>query len=305
MAASWRDRLRVTPGERPGLAQLDCRSTPGAPTGGKQAALGALAGDAAEVADLQARLWAQGSSGSPRRLLVVLQGMDTSGKDGTVRHVVGGMNPAGCVVTSFDAPTPTELRHDFLWRITRALPGPGVVGVFNRSHYEDVLIVRVHDLVPEPVWQARYEAINAWEARLVARGTTLVKICLAISADEQRERLLARLDDPTKQWKANPADVTERQSWPAYLEAYDEAIARCSTADAPWYVVPADRKWYRNLAVDRLLLETLRAMDLQWPAPRADLDAMRASLRSGRPCAEGVPARKGVSRRSGTGRGLP
>ena len=278
MTTSFRDLLRVVPDQRPGLASLDCAATPGAPSGGKQAGIAALAEDALELAALQDRLWAQSTAGVPQRLLLVLQGMDTSGKDGTVRHVIGAMNPGGCRVVPFGRPTDEELAHDFLWRATKALPHPGEVGVFTRSHYEDVLIVRVHNLVPQAEWETRYDRINAWEGEEIAAGTTIVKVCLAISLDEQRDRLLARLDDPTKRWKANPDDVTERGFWPDYMTAYDDAVARCSTAEAPWYVVPADRKWYRNLAVARLLIETLREMDPRYPSPDLDLAGMRAAL---------------------------
>ncbi len=279
MSTQLRDLLRVEPGSRPELGTRDCAATPGAK--GKSRALAAAAQDAEVLAGLQERLFAAGKAGGRQRLLLVLQGMDTSGKDGTVSHVIGALNPAGCHITGFGPPTPAERRHDFLWRITRALPGPGMVGVFNRSHYEDVLVVRVHEIVPETEWSTRYDRINAWEATLAAGGTTLVKVCLAISPQEQRRRLLARLDDPTKHWKVNPADITERAFWSAYTTAYDEALARCSTDTAPWYVVPADRKWYRNWAVGRLLLETLTEMDPRFPEPPLDLAGMRAALREG------------------------
>ncbi len=176
-------------------------------------------------------------------------------------------------------PTEEELEHDFLWRAERALPPPGFLGVFNRSHYEDVLIVRVHDLVPAEQWEQRYDQINAWEAELAGQGVTFVKVFLHISYEEQRERLLARIDDPEKHWKVNPADLSERRLWPAYQEAYDAALERCSTAAAPWYVLPADRKWYRNWAVSRLLVETLEDLDPRWPVPEdLDLPALRSAL---------------------------
>ena len=236
---------------------------------------------APELADLQERLFATGKLGDRRRVLLVLQSMDAGGKDGTVKHVVGLVNPAGVTIRSFGAPTKEELAHDFLWRMDRALPAPGQLGVFNRSQYEDVLIARVHDLVPRSVWSRRYGRINTWEKRLAASGCTVVKVFLHISPGEQRERLLDRLDDPSKHWKVGPADIPERHRWDDYQAAYLAALERCSTDVAPWYVVPADRKWYRNWAVTRLLLLTLRELDLQWPEPSGlDLDAMRRELTS-------------------------
>ena len=213
-----------------------------------------------------------------RSLLVVLQGMDTSGKGGTVRHVFSSMNPAGVDVASFKKPTDEELQHDFLWRIERRLPAAGQVMVFDRSHYEDVLIVRVRSLVPEAVWRPRYREIVEFEERVAAAGTTIVKCMLHISYDEQRERLLARLDDPEKHWKFHEGDLEERRRWQDYQAAYEEAIRECSTEAAPWFVVPSDRKWYRNWAVSSLLVETLEAMDPQLPRPDLDVDALKARL---------------------------
>ena len=234
---------------------------------------------AGKLADLQEMLYAEGRGGGKRRLIVLLQGTDASGKDGSVKHVIGLVNPAGVRITSFGKPTKEELRHDFLWRIQRAVPPPGYIGVFNRSQYEDVLIVRVHDLVPAEQWEQRYELINAWEAKQVAAGVTFLKVFLHISYEEQRERLLARLNDPRKYWKVNPGDLDERALWPAYREAYAEMLRRCSTDVAPWYVLPADRKWYRNWALSRLLLETFEAMDPQLPErPELDIPGMRAAL---------------------------
>ncbi len=213
-----------------------------------------------------------------RSLLVVLQGMDTSGKGGTVRHVFSSMNPAGVDVASFKKPTDEELQHDFLWRIERRLPAAGQVMVFDRSHYEDVLIVRVRSLVPEAVWRPRYREIVEFEERVAAAGTTIVKCMLHISYDEQRERLLARLDDPEKHWKFHEGDLEERRRWQDYQAAYEEAIRECSTEAAPWFVVPSDRKWYRNWAVSSLLVETLEDMDPQLPRPDLDVDALKARL---------------------------
>jgi PPK2 family polyphosphate:nucleotide phosphotransferase len=241
------------------LSAADTRATPGVDK--RKHAESAFAADAAELAGLQERLYAEGT----RKVVLLLQGMDTCGKDGTVKHVVGQVNPAGLRITSFKKPTEEELAHDFLWRIRNALPDPGFLGIFNRSQYEDVLIVRVHDLAP---WQGRHEEINRFE---VDAGVTWVKCMLHISSDEQRERLLARLDDPRKRWKFNEGDLAERARWDDYAVAYQDMLERCDSDAAPWYVVPADRKWYRNWAVQQLLLETLRELDPRYPE-RADLD---------------------------------
>ena len=271
------DLLRVEPGTAVQLVDVDPRSTPGTDLGKKDAKEATVAlGD--ELADLQERLHAHGRTAGRGRVLVVLQGMDTSGKGGAVKHVAGLVNPAGVRITGFDKPTEEELAQDFLWRIEKALPPAGAIGVFDRSHYEDVLIVRVHDLVPQSEWETRYDRINEWEANLVEQGVVLLKVMLHISPDEQRERLLARLDDPTKHWKVNPGDIDERAHWHAYQTAYETALTRCSTSAAPWYVLPADRKWYRNWALAHLLLETLQEMGLTWPQPELDLDGMRAAL---------------------------
>ncbi|WP_370287852.1 polyphosphate kinase 2 family protein [Nocardioides sp.] len=259
------------------LAALDTTGTPGF-DGDKAAGERALAELAEPLADLQERLFAEGRSGGRRNVLLVLQGMDTSGKGGTLRSTVGLLDPQGVRITSFKAPTREELAHDFLWRITRALPEVGMVGVFDRSHYEDVLIARVRALAPPEEIERRYEAINAWEAELAAEGTVIIKCFLHISREEQKERLLARLDDPTKHWKFNPGDIDERQLWPAYQEAYEIAIERTSTAVAPWHVVPADRKWYRNLAIATLLDDALRHLDPQWPAADFDVEEQRRRL---------------------------
>jgi PPK2 family polyphosphate:nucleotide phosphotransferase len=266
--------LRV--GEAFRLADVDPASTPGF-TGGRTAAQKALAARGVQLLELQERLWAESRYGGRRRILLVLQGMDTSGKDGIIRHVVRQMNPQGVRLTAFKAPTAEERRHDFLWRVRRRLPGPGEVGVFNRSHYEDVLIVRVHGLVARPTWQRRYAAINRFEDSLVGRGTTIVKVMLHLSKEEQKRRLTARLDRPDKQWKYNPRDVDERTWWEDYQAAYDAALCRCSTP-APWHVVPADRKWYARWAVQQMLLDTLTALDPQWPVPPFDMTTEKARL---------------------------
>jgi PPK2 family polyphosphate:nucleotide phosphotransferase len=273
---SLRDLLRYRPGfTDPGMN--DTRETPGAP--GKRAkTAAAMAALDPRLATLQEQLYAEGVAGGRRRLLLILQGMDTSGKDGTVRRVIGRVNPAGVRVTSFKRPTAAERRHDFLWRITRAVPSGGQLGIFNRSQYEDVLVARVHHLVPETEWSTRYDRINAFERQLVDDGVHLVKVFLHISKQEQKARLLARLDDPTKHWKFNPADVDERLLWEDYMRAYADALSRCSTDYAPWYVVPADRKWYRDFAVTSLLVEALTSMAPQYPPAAFDVDEQRARV---------------------------
>lgn len=231
-------------------------------------------------ADLQEMLYAGSRSGDDRKVLLVLQGMDTAGKGGIVKHVVGAGNPQGIRYASFGKPTEEELSHDFLWRIRKALPTAGHIGVFDRSHYEDVLIVRVHDLVEPEVWDARYDEINAFEKELVDDGTTIIKVAMFVSLDEQKERLAKRLERPDKYWKYNPADVDERELWPKYQEAYQAMLDRTSTEYAPWYVVPCDRKWYSRLAVTELLIEALGGLDLTWPAADFDIEAEKKRLKA-------------------------
>lgn len=245
----------------------------------RDAAEEALADIGQRLAVQQEMLFAQGSAGDPRSVLLVLQGMDTAGKDGVINHVVGLVDPGGVSLVSFKKPTAEELAHDFLWRIEKQVPRAGRLGVFNRSQYEDVLVVRVHNLVPESVWSARYERINDFERRLVAGHTTIVKCFLHVSKSEQTARLLARLDDPTKYWKYNPGDVDERGYWDAYQQAYSAAIGRCDTDAAPWYVIPSDRKWYRNWAVAALLLETLESLNLSYPDAAFDVAEEKRRVR--------------------------
>jgi len=277
-----RDLLRVEPGGPVDLTAIDPRSTPGFPRNldkPKEWAAEELQQVGVELAGHQERLYASAKRGGDRRrLLLVLQAMDCGGKDGTVKHVAGAMNPLGMRITSFGPPTEEELAHDYLWRIRRAVPEPGYVGVFNRSHYEDVLVVRVHNLVPRRTWSQRYDEINRFERELVDDGVVMVKVMLHISPEEQKVRLLERLTDPTKYWKYNPADVDERARWADYQQAYTDALARCSTGYAPWYVVPADRKWYRNWAVSLLLRETLEDLKLTYPPADFDVAAERARL---------------------------
>ena len=259
------------------LTEYDARATPGF-SGTKEEGKVALENLGAEVSDWQERLFAEGRKGGQRSVLLVLQGMDTSGKGGVIRHGAGLMDPQGLRITSFKAPTPAEKRRGFLWRIRQAVPGPGMIGIFDRSHYEDVLIARVRNLVAPPVWNRRYGQINDFEAELAANGVTLLKCFLHISPEEQKTRLAARLDDPTKLWKYNPGDVDERKLWPAYAEAYQAALERCNSVEAPWYVIPSDRKWYRNWAVTTILLETLKSLDPQWPQADFDVETEKQRL---------------------------
>jgi PPK2 family polyphosphate:nucleotide phosphotransferase len=269
------EQLRVEDGVR--LDDIDTRSTPGF-TGGKSQGKAALAAGVDELSTLQEKLFAEGRTGGERSLLLVVQGMDTSGKGGIMRHVVGAVDPQGVDHTAFDAPTERERKHDFLWRVRRALPRAGRIGVFDRSHYEDVLVVRVHELVPESEWSRRFDEINAFEAEVAASGTTIIKVMLHISSSEQLDRLLARLDDASKHWKYNPRDIDDRLRWDDYTQAYQDVLTRCSTSEAPWFVVPADRKWYARWAVQQLMLENLRKLDLQWPTATFDVDAERRRL---------------------------
>lgn len=269
------DALRV--GEGFTLADVDPRSTP-VFTGEKADGKAALAEADEELDHLQEQLYAHGRSGGAERVLLVVQGMDTSGKGGIMRHVVGSVDPQGVELTAFKAPTAEEKAKPFLWRIRQALPGPGMIGVFDRSHYEDVLVVRVHDLVPPGQWKRRYATINTFERGLVEDGTTMIKVMLHVSNGEQRERLAERLERPDKYWKYNPGDVDERMHWDDYQEAYQAALERCSTDAAPWFVVPADRKWYARLAVQQLLLEHLRGLGLTWPEADFDVEAEKERL---------------------------
>lgn len=272
---SLSELLRV--GESFDLSRLDPRSTPGF-SADKVAGQLAMADSVPRLSELQERLWAESRAGGTRSVLLVVQGMDTSGKGGIMRHVVGAVDPQGVSITAFKAPTPEEKRHDFLWRIRRALPGPGLIGVFDRSHYEDVLIVRVLSLAPRSTWARRYSTINRFEASLVARGTRVVKVMLHISNKEQRERLAERLDRPDKHWKYNPGDVDQRAHWDEYMQAYQDALTRCSTQAAPWHVIPADRKWYARWAVQQLLIDTLDDMAPTWPEADFDVEVEKERL---------------------------
>lgn len=261
--------LSVKPGKRVRLKDFDPDYTGGAK--GKQAARKELEANIRVLDELSYRLYAE----SKRSVLLVLQGMDTAGKDGTIRSVMRGFNPQECHVTAFKQPSAEELAHDFLWRIQKAAPRKGSIGIFNRSHYEDVLVVRVHGLAPRKEWESRYGRINAFEELLTQAGATLIKIYLHISKDEQRKRLQARLDDPTKRWKFSSADVKERGFWSDYRRAYEAALTRCNTAAAPWYIVPANKKWYRNLILSRILREHLERLNPQFPPAEKGLEKLK------------------------------
>ena len=256
------------------LAEVDPAGTPGLKS--HKRALKDLPKHQAQLFKLQEKLYAE----NKRALLLVLQGMDTSGKDGTITHVIGHLNPQGVKITAFKQPTPEEKRHGFLWRIRRNLPVTRQVGIFNRSHYEDVLVARVHDLAPLSVIERRYDLINRFEKQVSRQRIKIVKICLHISYDEQRNRLIERLKDPEKRWKFSEHDIDERAYWDDYQSAYSLAITRCATGDAPWYVVPANDKAYRNWAVARILIETLREMDPQYPQPKLDIPRLMKRLRA-------------------------
>lgn len=258
----------VEPGKPVRLADIDPADTGG--YGDKDEVEDELDDLLDRLYHLQERLYAE----QKQSLLVVLQAMDTGGKDGAIKGVFRGVNPQGCLVWPFKVPTEEEMAHDFLWRVHAKTPRKGQITIFNRSHYEDVVIVRVKSFVPEKVWRARYETINEFEELLRTAGTRVVKFYLHISRDEQKRRLQARLDNPDKHWKFNVGDLAERELWDDYMAAYEEAINRCSTEHAPWYVVPANKKWYRNLVLARAIVDTLESMDPQFPEPRESLDGI-------------------------------
>jgi len=261
------DRYRVKPDRRVDLAHWNPNDT-SALDGSEEEAEDRLVKLNRQLEDLQELLYAEGK----RRLLVVLQAMDTGGKDATIRPVFEGVNPLGVKVASFKVPTPEELGHDFLWRVHRQTPAKGEITIFNRSHYEDVLVVRVHKLVSPDVWRGRYARISDFERILAEEGTTILKFFLHISKDEQKKRLQARLDERDKRWKFNVGDLKERKLWPAYMRAYEDAIGKTSTQWAPWYIVPANHKWYRNLVVATIMVETLKSLKMRYPEPKDNLD---------------------------------
>lgn len=271
MAAKFAKGLTVKPGSKVHLSKYDPEETMGWHKGHKMEA--SLSDAITRIDNLQYRLAAE----RKQALLIVLQGLDTAGKDGTIRHVMSGVNPQGCRVTPFKVPTAEEAAHDFLWRIHKAVPERGEIGIFNRSHYEDVLVVRVHKLVPKEVWSKRYDKINQFEAIVASSGTRILKFFLHISKDEQRKRLLQRIDDPDRQWKISEADFHERKFWPDYTAAYERALSKCSTDVAPWFIIPSNKKWFRNLAVSHIIAETLEDMNPKFPAPTVDVAKIKFS----------------------------
>ncbi len=264
--------LRATATTR--VTEIDPHATPGF-KGDKKTGQLVTAQRSLVLAGLQERLYANGRSGSDRSVLLVLQGMDTAGKGGIVKHVIGAVDPQGVAHTSFGVPTEEERSHHYLWRIRKALPRPGQLGVFDRSHYEDVLVVRVHNLVPAAEWEQRYDEINTFEQELVDSGTVLVKVAMFVSLEEQQARLAERLARRDKYWKYNPRDLEERKLWPAYQDAYQAVLDRTNTDHAPWYVLPCDRKWYSRMAVTELLVSALQPLKLDWPPADFDVKAER------------------------------
>ncbi|MEZ6095139.1 MAG: polyphosphate kinase 2 family protein [Pirellulaceae bacterium] len=258
----------LAPGKKCDLSKFDC--APETKDYNKTSAKDAIKDNSKVIIDLARKLYAE----DKRSVLLVLQGMDTSGKDGTIRTIMKGVNPQSCQVTNFKKPSEEELDHDFLWRIHQAVPRKGNIGIFNRSHYEDVLVVRVHSLVPESVWSKRYDQINDFERLLTESGTVLIKCFLHIDKDTQRRRLQDRIDDPEAHWKFNPQDLSERRIWDQYQQAYEAAITKCNTSIAPWYIIPSGRKWYRNLVVSNLLRKVLEDMKPDYPDPVGDYTGM-------------------------------
>ena len=262
-------RYLVKPGAKVDLSDWDPNDT-GAFKGGKQAGLAEVAKLNRKLEALQELLYAE----HKHKVLIVLQAMDTGGKDGVIRHVFEGVNPQGVRVAAFKVPTEEELDHDFLWRVHKVVPARGEMVIFNRSHYEDVLVVRVHKLISPEVWKQRYDQINAFERHLAENGTIILKFYLNIDLDEQKERLQARLDDPTKHWKFRLGDLDERKLWPKYMNAYEDALSQTSTEAAPWYIVPSNRKWYRDLVISSVLVETLQNLEMKYPESQENLDGV-------------------------------
>jgi PPK2 family polyphosphate:nucleotide phosphotransferase len=267
------ENFRISPGSRIKLSDFD----PGFKgRHSKEKALAKLDALRERMADLQQKLFAE----RKRSLLICLQALDAGGKDGVVQHVIGSMNPAGCRVANFKEPTQDELAHDFLWRVEAQMPKRGEIAIFNRSQYEDVLIVRVHNLVPKAVWSQRYAQINDFERRHAANGTVILKFFLHISKEEQLRRFEQRLDDPAKRWKISESDYTERECWDDYQRAYDDVIARCNTEHAPWFVIPANHKWFRDIAVSEIIVSTMDSMNIQVPKPTVDIEEIRRKYHS-------------------------
>lgn len=265
------DRFRVAPNSEVDLDKVDAGFKDKHVSHDR--ALPEIEADVTKLRNLQYLMYAEGK----RSLLICLQGRDAAGKDGTIKHVLGAMNPQGCTVTGFKVPSRDEAAHDFLWRYHKAAPAMGQVAIFNRSHYEDVLVVRVHDLVPEDVWSRRYDYINAFEAMLSENGTHILKFYLHIDPQEQLERFKARLDNPAKHWKISDGDYAERPYWDAYTKAYEAALSKCSTDHAPWFIIPANHKWFRNLAISRIVTEYLESLGMKFPEPTVDINEIRKS----------------------------
>lgn len=271
---NYAKRFKVKPNSKVKLDEIDANyKGDGEDKGSAQAELEKYT---QQLPHLQYLMYAE----NKRSLLIILQGMDAAGKDGLIKHVLIGMNPQGCRVHSFKTPSTEELAHYYLWRIHQATPRTGYVAVFNRSHYEDVLVVRVHNLVPKEVWSKRYDEINAFEKDLVNHGTHIIKFYLHIDKEEQRLRFIQRLDDPDRQWKISEADYAEREYWPEYQKAYEDAISKCSTDYAPWYIIPANRKWFRDLAVSQILVDTLESLDMKFPAPTVNVAEIKKKYRT-------------------------
>ncbi|HXS75920.1 MAG TPA: polyphosphate kinase 2 family protein [Terracidiphilus sp.] len=265
--------FRISPGDQIRLRDFDPSYTG---NDGKRDALGKVEELREKMGDLQQRLFAE----RKRSLLIILQALDAGGKDGVIKHVIGSMNPDGCHVANFKEPTERELAHDFLWRVEAQTPARGEVAIFNRSHYEDVLIVRVHNLVPKSTWSQRYAQINDFEGRLIQNGTRILKFFLHISKEEQLQRFEQRLDDPAKHWKISEADYSEREYWDDYLRAYEDAITKCNSDDAPWFIIPADHKWFRDLAISEIIVSTMESMNFQVPQPTVNIEDIRRKYHS-------------------------
>lgn len=271
---NYLERFRVEPGSKVELGKIDAGFKDQHES--HERALPEIDMYCEKLRDLQYLMYAEGK----RSLLICLQGRDAAGKDGTIKHVLGAMNPQGCPVTSFKVPSKEEASHDFLWRCHKATPSKGQVAIFNRSHYEDVLVVRVHNLVSEKVWSKRYDLINDFERMLFENGTHILKFYLHIDADEQLTRFKQRIDDPTRHWKISDADYVERGYWDAYTDAFEAALSKCSTRYAPWFVIPSNHKWFRNLAISQIVVDTLEALDMKFPAPSVDIAAIKKKYHS-------------------------
>jgi PPK2 family polyphosphate:nucleotide phosphotransferase len=269
IAMKYSNKFRVEPGSKVKLDEVDAGFTDKHES--HQHALPEILAYSQKLHDLQYLMYAEGK----RSLLICLQGRDAAGKDGTITHVLGAMNPQGCKVSGFKVPSKEEAAHDFLWRYHKAAPETGQVGIFNRSHYEDVLVVRVHDLVPKPVWSKRYDHINNFEKLLHDNGTHILKFYLHIDQKEQLQRFKQRIDDPARHWKISEGDYAERPFWDAYTDAFEALLGKCSTANAPWFVIPSNHKWFRNLAISKIVVETLEKLDMQFPAPTVSMDEIK------------------------------